>query len=339
MRKTENKKQMIRQNVGIDVSKDSLDIALSFLTNEHTTALCSTQKFDNTDEGFKQMQEWLSSRINAELPVQYTMEATGVYHENLAYFLYEQSYIVHIVLPSRAKKYGQGLGNKSKIDKLDAKTLAQMGVEQELRPWEPASPKILELRQLIRERDRLICLRTSLSNQLHSCNYQGKPNQDTITGTEEHIAFINGQIKQIETAIEHLVKEDEKLKLKFPYLLSIPGIRILSAAVVVAETNGFAGFTSIKQVTSFAGLDVKIRDSGTKTGKTKISKSGNSHIRKTLYMPALSKKKHDKTTAQFYNRIKEKKGVGMVAVIAVERKLLGLMYTLWKKEEMFRKTE
>jgi transposase len=105
----------------------------------------------------------------------------------------------------------------------------------------------------------------------------------------------------------------------------------------VAETNGFEDITSIKQLVSYAGLDIKIRESGTWKGKAKISKRGNSHIRKMLYMPALSKKTYDKETAQFYNRIKEKKGVAMVAVIAVERKLLALMYTLWKKEEMFRK--
>jgi transposase len=285
------------------------------------------------------MQDWLSSRINTELPVQYTMEATGVYHENLAYFLYEQGYTVHIVLPNRAKKYGQSLGNKSKTDKLDAKTLAKMGVERQLRPWKPASPKILRLKQLTRERDTFVCLKTSTSNQLHACRHQGKPCKETISRAEEHITFIDRKIKEIDKEINLLVEGEERLKSKFAYLVSIPGVGQLSAAVVVAETNGFADITSIKQLTSYAGLDVKIRDSGTWKGKTKISKSGNSHIRKVLYMPALTKKKYDKTTAQFYERIKEKKGVGMVAVIAVERKLLGLMYTLWKKEEMFRKTE
>jgi len=119
------------------------------------------------------------------------------------------------------------------------------------------------------------------------------------------------------------------------YLLSIPGVRLLTAATIVAETNGFAAFESIKQLTSYAGLDVRIAESGKWKGKSKISKRGNSHIRKALFMPSLSKITHDKATKQFFERIKTKKGIGMVATVAVERKLLGLMFSLWKKQEMY----
>jgi transposase len=339
MKREPNKKAMLKQNVGIDVSKDSIDMALSYLTDEHKIGMCSTRKFANTKQGFEQMQNCLSRQIKTELPVHYTMEATGVYHENLAYYLYERGYTVHIVLPNQAKKYGQSLGNKSKTDKLDAKTLAQMGIERELRQWKPISSDLLKLKQFTRERDAFVRFKTTASNQLHACRHQGKPCEETISRIEKIIDFIDGKIKEIDADIAKFVDNDKKLKTKIDYLKSIPGVGLLSAAVVVAETNGFADITSIKQLTSFAGLDVKIRDSGTLKGKTKISKCGNSHIRKVLYMPALSKKTYDKTTSQFYNRIKEKKGVGMVAVVAVERKLLGLMYTLWKKEEMFRKTE
>ena len=116
------------------------------------------------------------------------------------------------------------------------------------------------------------------------------------------------------------------------YLLSI---RMVTATSIVAETNGFAAITSIKQLTSYAGLDVKISESGNWKGKSKISKQGNSRIRKAVYMPALSKIRKDKQTKLFYERLKEKKGVGMVAVVAVGRKLLGLMFSLWKREEMY----
>jgi transposase len=70
-----------------------------------------------------------------ELMVHFTMEATGVYYEGLAFFLYEKEYALHVVLPNYAKKYAESLGIKSKTDKLDAKALAQMGLERELRLW------------------------------------------------------------------------------------------------------------------------------------------------------------------------------------------------------------
>ena len=103
-----------------------------------------------------------------------------------------------------------------------------------------------------------------------------------------------------------------ELKTKMEYLLSIPGVGMVTATTIVAETNGFAAFTSIKQLTSYAGLDVKIAESGNWKGKSRISKVGNSHIRKAVYMPALSKIRKDKQTKQFYERLKEKKGVGMI---------------------------
>jgi len=89
---------------------------------------------------------------------------------------------------------------------------------------------------------------------------------------------------------------------------------------------------------AYAGLDVRIQESGKWKGKSRISKRGNSHIRKALYMPSISKKTYDAATKQFFERIKEKKGVGMIAIVAVERKLLGLMFSLWKKEEIYNAT-
>ena len=91
------------------------------------------------------------------------------------------------------------------------------------------------------------------------------------------------------------------------YLLSIPGVGAITAATIVAETNGFAAIKNMKQLTSYAGLDVRINESGKWKGKSTISKRGNSHIRKALFFPAISHKTHDKTAGKFYERIKAKK--------------------------------
>jgi transposase len=120
------------------------------------------------------------------------------------------------------------------------------------------------------------------------------------------------------------------------FLLSIKGVGMITAATIVAETNGFAAIESIKQLTAYAGLDVRISESGKWKGKSTISKCGNSYIRRVLYMPTLSKISNDEATKKAYQRLKEKKGIGMIAVVACMRKLLALMYTLWKKQEMFK---
>jgi len=330
------KKEIIKQNVGVDVSKDDLKAALSNLTSDYRVAVRSTRTFSNTAKGFQEFREWLTGKKDPTVPIHFTMEATGVYYEGLAYFLFEQGGCLHVVLPNQAKKYGQSLGIKSKTDKIDARTLAQLGLERELRLWQPVSPSLLGLKQLTRERNALVCTRTTAANHLHAYRHQGKPNEDSIARSLKHISFLDGQVKQIENEIANFVTGDKELKNKMKYLLSIPGVGLLTAATVVAETNGFAAFESIKQLTSYAGLDVRIAESGKWKGKSKISKRGNSHIRKALFMPSLSGKTHDPTTKRFFERIKEKKGIGMIATVAVERKLLGLMFSLWKKEEMYR---
>jgi len=328
--------EIIKQNAGVDVSKDDLKVALSHLTVDYRVVVRSTRTFPNTPKGFGQLQDWVNHKKYPAPAVHFTMEATGVYYEGLAYFLYEQGYRLHVVLPNHAKKYGQSLGVKSKTDKLDARTLAQMGLERELRFWQPVSPSLYGLKQLTRERDALVRNRTTASNLLHAYRHHGKPNRDSISRSIKQISFLDQQIKQIEKEITSFVNQDKVLQSKMKYLLSIPGVGLLTAATIVAETNGFATFENIRQVISYAGLDVRIAESGKWKGKSKISKRGNSHIRKALFMPSLSKIKHNRETKLFYERLKEKKAAGMIAVVAVERKLLGLMFSLWKKEEMYR---
>jgi len=136
-------KEIIKQNVGVDVSKDDLKVALSHLTIEHRIVVRSSRTFANTKQGFKQLQEWVNLKSDSMCEVHFTMEATGVYYEGLAYFLLEQVYRLHIVLPNYAKKYAESLGIKSKTDRLDAKfganglgkRIAAMATYQSFSTW------------------------------------------------------------------------------------------------------------------------------------------------------------------------------------------------------------
>ncbi|MGV2479833.1 UNVERIFIED_CONTAM: IS110 family transposase, partial [Salmonella enterica subsp. enterica serovar Weltevreden] len=100
---------------------------------------------------------------------------------------------------------------------------------------------------------------------------------------------------------------------------------------VIAETNGFATIENAKQLASYSGLDVMMNQSGKYHGKTRISRKGNRHIRSALYLPAMSAVKYNLRFRQFYQRIKTIKACGKVGIVAVARKLLVLIYTLWKK--------
>ena len=118
-------------------------------------------------------------------------------------------------------------------------------------------------------------------------------------------------------------------------MASIPGISFISAATVAGETLGFESIDNGKQLSSYAGYDVILRESGSFKGKTRISKKGNSHIRAALHMPSMTCVRCNPTLKTFYQRLKPKKSKPLVALVAVQRKLLILMYTLWRNEENY----
>lgn len=148
------------------------------------------------------------------------------------------------------------------------------------------------------------------------------------------LKLLNAQIEMVEREMKEIVSKNEALERRVGYMVSIPGISIISAVRVVGETLGLESITSAKQLTSYAGYDVVLRESGSFKGKTGISKKGNSHIRAVLHMPSMTCVRCNPTLGQFYNRLKPNKAKPLVALIAVQRKLLILMYTLWKKRRM-----
>jgi transposase len=125
------------------------------------------------------------------------------------------------------------------------------------------------------------------------------------------------------------------LQKKTAQLTSIPGISFISATVVIAETRGFQGIKNAKQLTSYTGYDVVHRESGLYKGKTSISKRGNSHIRASLHMPSMTAVRCNPTLKPFYQRLKSKKAKPIIALVAVQRKLLCFMFTLWTNDAYY----
>jgi transposase len=329
------KVSVLKQNVGIDVSKDDFDACIVVLTEDLECKKISHKSFQNTSSGIARFIEWALKNTVDLVTLEFTMEATGVYYENLAFSLFEHNFIVHVVLPNLAKKYVQSLGLKSKTDEIDALALGNMGIERKLHVWHPGSKNIRKLKTLSRERYRLIKQRTAFKNQLHAYKHEKYPPRTSIQRAKALIHMLDSQVEQINNELKKLAMKDEVLNNKIGKITSIPGVADITAITIVAETNGFAAIRNIKQLQSYAGYDVQIRQSGKWQGKTNISKKGNSHIRHALYFPALAIANHNDKFNLFYQRLKQKKEKPMIASTAVQRKLLGLIYTLWKNDTMF----
>ena len=329
------KSTILRQNLGIDISKRKFDACLATIDTQGNIQFKKVKKFSNTPEGFKNFIKWVEKIKHPQLPVTFTMESTGVYHEALAYFLHGQGEHLSVLLPNTVKKFLQSLNIKSKTDKIDARVLARMGVERVLPTWKLSSKNYRKLRKLTRERTRLIDIRTMLKSHLEAECHSGEPMDNIMLRIEEHIQHINQQVKKIEEELKDIIKTDKYISERIAKITTLIGVGFITAVTVIAEVQGFDNFRNLRQLWSYAGYDVQHRQSGQYKGKTTISKKGNSHIRRALYGPSMTIIRHSQTFKRFYKRLKEAKGSGMLALVAVQRKLLGLIYTLWKNNTEF----
>ncbi|MCC9169200.1 IS110 family transposase [Pontibacter harenae] len=293
-------------------------------------------KFENSTRGFSQLLRWVRKRASASLPVAFVMEATGIYYEPLAYHLHKLRQIVSILLPNKVKHFGKSLNIKSKTDNIDARIIGQLGTERQLTPWQPPSPVFKALRELTRHYTDLKRERTVLSNRLDALLSAQEPPAFVIRSHKEMIKKFENEIAKCEAQIEVVLKKEEWLQEKANKLLTIKGIGLISLAIILAETQGFALMANARQLTSYAGFDVVERESGTSVkGKTRISKKGNSRIRAALYFPAMVASRYNAALRAVYQRITARKAGKKVGLVALQRKLLLLIYSMWKNNTLF----
>lgn len=327
---------IVKQAVGIDVSQKELVVCLGKMDAHFSPELYAHKVFKNTDNGFKSLLDWVKKQTNKFVDLRFVMEATGVYHESLAYFLDEKGYNLSIVLPNMISNYIRSLNQKSKNDKADSRGIALFGLERNLKNWHRPNRIYKEMKQLTRERDQIVYERTIVKNQLHSEKAETQPNKNSISRLKERIVLLDKQEKEIVTEIDTLIKSDKEANEMVKIISTIPGVGLLTVSTILAETNGFELIKNKKQLISYAGLDVIERQSGTSiNGKARISKKGNKYLRKSLYFPAWTAIRFDENFKTIYSRHISRHGIPKKAAMVVQRKLLELAYTLYKTKQSY----
>ena len=332
-------KKIMRQVLGIDVAQKELVVCLGRVYEEDwTLELYAHRTFPNTEKGFAALFLWVKKLTVENIPVRYVMEATGVYHEALAYCLEGKGYDVSVVLPNKISNYFRTLDVKTITDKTASEAIARFGLERKLDNWQRPKEIFRELKQLTRERGQVVEDRAVCKNQLHAEETQAFPNKGSVARVKARIKLLNKQEVEIKMEIATLVENEKEVGASVALICTIPGVGLLTAATVLAETNGFELIRSKRQLTSYAGLDVQEKQSGTSVkGKPRISKKGNRHLRKALHLPALSAIRHGERFKEIFVRLVSKHGIKMKAAVAVQRKLLELIYTIYKTKKEYDK--
>lgn len=329
-------KKILKEVLGVDVAQKELVVSLGRMYDDLSIEIYAYKVFKNNEVGIVALLKWVKLLANKDVRVNFVMEATGVYHEKFAYYLDEKGYDVSIVLPNKISNYFRTLDIKTVTDKTCSEAIARFGLERKLDLWNRPKKVYKELKQLTRERDQIVEERVMVKNQLHAEEVEAEPNKGSVNRLKVRIKFLNKQEREIKNDIDGIINKEENLKQEIENICSIPGVGKLTAVIVLAETNGFELIRNKRQLTSYAGLDVKEKLSGTSVkGKPKISKRGNRHLRKAMHLPSLSSVKYNEAHKDLYIRIVSQSGIKMKALVAVQRKMLELIYVIHKNKTIY----
>lgn len=328
--------RVLKQVLGVDVAQKELVVSLGRKFADLSQEIYTHKVFRNTERGMDDLLKWTKKLTLENKPLLFVMEATGGYHEKFAYFLEEKGYKLSIILPNKISNFIRTLDVKTVTDKTCSEAITQFGLERKLTEWKRPNKIYKSLKQLTRERDQVVNERVVAKNQLHAEESEAFPHENTLKRIKERIKFLNKQEAEIKQDLEYI--KDDEVKSKIRLITTIPGVGDLTATIILAETNGFELIKNKKQLTSYAGLDVKEKQSGTSVkGKPKISKKGNRSIRKAMHLPALTAIKHDENYKTLFARLVAKNGIKMKGVVAVQRKLLELIYIIYKNNTIYDK--
>jgi transposase len=307
---------------------DVLGIDLAKLTFDATLLTASGaqhyQSFPNTDEGFSQLQAWLAQHGVTQLHA--CMEATNIYWEALATWLYAQGHTVSVVNPARIKGYAQATMQRNKTDKLDSAVIAAFCATHHPSAWQPLSDEHRRLRALVRHREDLLQTQLQQQNRLRDTT-------DTLVLASLQVVVdtLASQLKAVEQAIkEHLAAHSE-LRTNLQLLTSIVGIGMITAAKLLAEFGDIEHYESAKAAAADAGLTPSHFESGTSVRRRpRLSKMGKAGIRGALYWPAITAMQRCPACKAYAERLAARGKAKKVIIGAVMRKLVHIIYGVLK---------
>src|ERR687886_1835582 len=310
--------------LGIDLAKLTFDATLLTDGGEQ-----HYHSFSNTPEGFTPLQTWLSEHGVTQLHA--CMEATNVYWEALATWLYAQGHTVSVVNPARIKGYAQAAMQRNKTDKLDSAVIAFFCRTHRPNPWQPLSEAQRHLRALVRHREDLLQTQLQQQNRLRDTTdtLVRASLQNLLQAITTELAAVEGRIK------EHLSAQ-ERLRTNLTLLISIVGIGAVTAAKLLAEFADLDQYESAKAAAADAGLTPSHYESGTSVRRRpRMSKMGKAGIRAALYWPAITAMTRCPAMKAFADGLAARGKPKKVIIGAVMRKLVHICSGVLKHQTSY----
>lgn len=320
---------MMKTMIGIDVSKAKIDCAW---LRDLKTGKVKTKVFKNNPESFQLLIKWVEN--NTQQPAAdtcFVMEATGIYHEALAYALHDAGAKVCVVNPAYIHDYAKSLGVRSKTDKKDSVIIARFGVTHHPAPWQPEAPEIRQLKALIARYEAIEKDLQRENNRLEKAEIT-QVSHEVISSINTVINELTKELQRIKQLIDDHIDQHPTLKQDSIRLKSIPGVGPVISQRMVALIRSRA-FVSARQCSAFIGLNPVIRESGSSVrGRSHLSKMGDAKIRAKLYMAAIVAIQYNPDIKQQYERLLKNGKTKMAALGAAMRKLVQICFGVLKHQ-------
>ena len=308
---------------GIDVSRETLAVAVIALDQS-----IEQREFFNTIGGHKALLVWLGKR---KALVRVSLEATGIYSLDLALALDATDGIeVAVLNPKMVNRFAQTL-RRSKTDRADAQVLTEYSRRMPFQPWQRPRLMALQLRAVTRQIESLTVQHTREQNRLHASEGSEATPRCVIHDLRQSMAGLKRRIEKLRREAIKLLQGDDEMRLRFGLLIAMPGIGEVSALHLLGELATLAPEMKVRQWVAHSGLDPAHRESGSSVHKAaRISRAGNRHLRRALYMPALTAVRWNPHLKAFYEALLARHKRKLQALMAVARKLLHAIYGIFK---------
>ena len=308
---------------GIDVSCDTLDVC--YQSTDFTLQHC---KVSNDVKGYQQLLKQTGNQYH------FVMEATGVYHISLMFFLHEHDCRYSVVNALQIKRYIQMHLERNKTDKKDAKRICEYGIERKPPASEMPAPLYFECKTLNNAIKKLTAEIIAFTNQIYSLEKLPVYSNQVVKCYKKLVKELKQQQAQLGKELERkLIEWQPELVRRVSSVMSI-GKR--ATAELIVYTQGFKSMTNYRQLVSYAGLSPREFSSGSSIrARSRICKQGGKTLRNILYMCSLNAIKTNQACKQLYQRLVAKGKNKKLALIAVCNKLLKQVFAVVHNQTMF----
>lgn len=308
-------------NVGIDVAKDTLEIAVR-PDNEQWSTKNRLEDFPALIEKLRQI-----------APERIILEATGGWEVPLANHLAAAGLPVIVINPRQARDFAKATGQLTKTDKVDARVLAHFG--EAIKPPVRLLPdeKTQALADLLTRRRQLVDMLVAEKNRLVTVQHRPALKRDV----EAHIKWLEKRIDQLDDDLRQQLEKSPVWRVNDELLRSVPGVGDVTSRTLLLELPEI-GTLSDKEISALVGVAPRANDSGPRTGQAHI-RGGRTKVRSVLYMATMTAIRCNPVIKSFYQRLLAKGKLKKVALTACMRKLLVILNSMIKKQKSWSPTQ